>query len=174
MGMGIFSSCCSRVDTPADTKYLPTFHEINFEGTEDFLKPDNLSLYVDYSTCMSMALQTSPFFKAMIPSLTAATKSYYSIKGDSIKKEDGQVFTLLSSIPNTNYADILTAAKNIVEGRSEGVLLTDGEFYEPTVAKSHVNDPYLKDVFSEWLKKGHDIYVIAEPYKEPYNGNVYP
>lgn len=67
----------------------------------------------------------------------------------------------------------MTAAKNIVEGRSEGVLLTDGEFYEPTVAKSHVNDPYLKDVFSEWLKKGHDIYVIAEPYKEPYNGNVY-
>ena len=36
-----------------------------------------------------------------------------------------------------------------------------------------MNDPYLKDVFSEWLKKGHDIYVIAEPYKEPYNGNVY-
>lgn len=67
----------------------------------------------------------------------------------------------------------MTAAKNIVEGRLEGVLLTDGEFYEPTVAKSHVNDPYLKDVFSEWLKKGHDIYVIAEPYKEPYNGNVY-
>ena len=132
-----------------------------------------MSLYVDYSTCMSMALQTSPFFKAMIPSLTAATKSYYSIKGDSINKEDGQVFTLLSSIQNTNYADILTAAKNIVEGKSEGVLLTDGEFYEPTVAKSHVNDPYLKDVFSEWLKKGHDIYVIAEPYKEPYNGNVY-
>ena len=97
MGMGIISSCCSRVDTPADTKYLPTFHEINFEGTEDFLKPDNMSLYVDYSTCMSMALQTSPFFKAMIPSLTAATKSYYSIKGDSIKKEDGQVFTLLSN-----------------------------------------------------------------------------
>lgn len=173
LAMGIFSSCCSRVDTPADTKYLPTFHEINFEGTEDFLKPDNMSLYVDYSTCMSMALQTSPFFKAMIPSLTAATKSYYSIKGDSIIKEDGQVFTLLSSIQNTNYADILTAAKNIVEGNSEGVLLTDGEFYEPTVAKSHVNDPYLKDVFSEWLKKGHDIYVIAEPYKEAYNGNVY-
>lgn len=173
MGMGIFSSCCNGVDTPADTKYLPTFHEINFEGTEDFLKPDNMSLYVDYSTCMSMALQTSPFFKAMIPSLTAATKSYYSIKGDSINKEDGQVFTLLSNIQNTNYADILTAAKNIVEGKSEGVLLTDGEFYEPTVAKSHVNDPYLKDVFSEWLKKGHDIYVIAEPYKEAYNGNVY-
>lgn len=173
MGMGIFSSCCSSVDTPADTKYLTTFNEINFEGNEDYLKPNNMSLYVDCSTCMSMALHTSQFFNDMIPSLTAATKNYYSIKGDSIKKEDGKVFTLLSSIQNTNYADILTAAKNIVNGKSEGVLLTDGEFYEPTVAKSHVNDPYLKDVFSEWLKKGHDIYVIAEPYKEPYNGNVY-
>ena len=128
---------------------------------------------VDYSTCMAQALKTSPFFSDMIPSLTAATKNFYSIKGDSIKKETGKVFTLLSSIQETNYADILTAAENIVEGNSEGVLLTDGEYYEPTVAKSHVNDPYLKDVFGKWLKKCHDIYVIAEPYKETYNGNVF-
>lgn len=176
MGVGMFCSCNiwdSYVVTPTDTKYLPAFHEISFDNTENYLKADNLSLYVDYSTCMSTALRTSPFFKDMIPSLTAATKSYYSVKGDSIKKEGGQVFTLLSSIQETNYADILTAANNIVNGDSEGVLLTDGEFYEPTVAKSHVNDPYLKDVFSKWLKKGHDIYVIAEPYKEAYNGNIY-
>lgn len=69
------------------------------------------------------------------------------------------MFTLLSSIQETNYADILTAAENIVEGNSEGVLLTDGEYYEPTVAKSHVNDPYLKDVFSKWLKKAM-IYML--------------
>lgn len=174
IGLGVFSSCgCSVIDTPTDTKYIPAFHEINFDNTEDYLKADNLSLFVDYSTCMATALQTSSFFKDMIPSLTAATKSYYSIKGNSVKKEEGQVFTLLSSIKETNYANILTAANNIVNGSSEGALLTDGEYYEPTVAKSHVNDPYLKDVFSKWLKKGHDIYVIAEPYKESYNGNVY-
>lgn len=173
MGLGMLSSCSCSVDTPVDTKYLPAFQVVNFDNNENDLKPNNLSLYVDYSTCMAMALQTSSFFKDMIPSLTAATKNYYSIKGDSVKKENGQVFTLLSSIQETNYADILSAAEDIVDSNSEGALLTDGEFYEPTVAKSHVNDPYLKDVFSKWLKKGHDIYVIAEPYKETNNGNAY-
>ena len=174
VGTGMICSCsCGKIETPNDVKYLSEFQEINFESNENWLTSDNLSLYVDYSTCMAQALKTSPFFSDMIPSLTAATKNFYSIKGDSIKKEAGKVFTLLSSIQETNYADILTAAENIVAGKSEGVLLTDGEYYEPTVAKSHVNDPYLKDVFSKWLKKGHDIYVIAEPYKEAYNGNVF-
>lgn len=174
VGIGMICSCsCGKIETPNDVKYLSEFQEINFESNENWLASDNLSLYVDYSTCMAQALKTSPFFSDMIPSLTAATKNFYSIKGDSIKKETGKVFTLLSSIQETNYADILTAAENIVEGNSEGVLLTDGEYYEPTVAKSHVNDPYLKDVFGKWLKKGHDIYVIAEPYEETYNGNVF-
>lgn len=174
VGIGMICSCsCGKIETPNDVKYLSEFQEINFESNENWLASDNLSLYVDYSTCMAQALKTSPFFSDMIPSLTAATKNFYSIKGDSIKKETGKVFTLLSSIQETNYADILTAAENIVEGNSEGVLLTDGEYYEPTVAKSHVNDPYLKDVFGKWLKKGHDIYVIAEPYEEAYNGNVF-
>lgn len=174
VGIGMICSCsCGKIETPNDVKYLSEFQKINFESNENWLTSDNLSLYVDYSTCMAQALKTSPFFSDMIPSLTAATKNFYSIKGDSIKKETGKVFTLLSSIQETNYADILTAAENIVEGNSEGVLLTDGEYYEPTVAKSHVNDPYLKDVFSKWLKKDHDIYVVAEPYKETYNGNVF-
>lgn len=170
--LGIVSSC-SKLSTPTDSKYISTFQTINFNGSEGVLRPDNMSLYVDYSTCMSMALQTSPFFKDMIPSLTAATKNYYSIKGNCINKEDGQIFTLLNSIQEANYADILTAANKIVNGNSEGVLLTDGEYYEPTKAKSHINDPYLRDVFGKWLEKGHDIYVIAEPYKETFNGNVY-
>ena len=148
VGIGMICSCsCGKIETPNDVKYLSKFQEINFESNENWLTSDNLSLYVDYSTCMAQALKTSPFFSDMIPSLTAATKNFYSIKGDSIKKETGKVFTLLSSIQETNYADILTAAENIVEGNSEGVLLTDGEYYEPTVAKSHVNNPYLKDVF---------------------------
>lgn len=160
VGIGMICSCsCGKIETPNDVKYLSEFQEINFESNENWLTSDNLSLYVDYSTCMAQALKTSPFFSDMIPSLTAATKNFYSIKGDSIKKETGKVFTLLSSIQETNYADILTAAENIVEGNSEGVLLTDGEYYEPTVAKSHVNDPYLKDVFGKWLKKAM-IYML--------------
>jgi hypothetical protein len=99
VGIGMICSCsCGKIETPNDVKYLSEFQEINFESNENWLTSDNLSLYVDYSTCMAQALKTSPFFSDMIPSLTAATKNFYSIKGDSIKKETGKVFTLLSSI----------------------------------------------------------------------------
>lgn len=135
VGIGMICSCsCGKIETPNDVKYLSEFQEINFESNENWLTSDNLSLYVDYSTCMAQALKTSPFFR-YDTFFDGCNKELLFNKGDSIKKETGKVFTLLSSIQETNYADILTAAENIVEGNSEGVLLTDGEYYEPTVAK---------------------------------------
>lgn len=52
-----------KIETPNDVKYLSEFQEINFESNENWLTSDNLSLYVDYSTCMAQALKTSPFFQ---------------------------------------------------------------------------------------------------------------
>ena len=31
----------------------------------------------------------------------------------------------------------------------------------------------MADAFKKWLLRGHDIYVISEPYVEPYNGNLF-
>lgn len=64
VGIGMICSCsCGKIETPNDVKYLSKFQEINFESNENWLTSDNLSLYVDYSTCMAQALKTSPFFQ---------------------------------------------------------------------------------------------------------------
>lgn len=64
VGMGMICSCsCGKIETPNDVKYLSEYQVINFESNENGLTSDNLSLYVDYSTCMAQALKTSPFFQ---------------------------------------------------------------------------------------------------------------
>lgn len=169
------SSCCSDNSAP-DTKYLSQFHVSNFCPDIVPIKSDDLSLYVDYSTCIKEG-QHSAFFQSLVPSFVDATKSYYSIKGLKIVKEnfsdiDG-VYKELRNIIEVNYADLKNAAKQIAEGDSEGVLLTDGEYFQNDIAKGNINNPYLAEPFKIWLKKGHDIYILAEPYIERHNGNNY-
>ena len=72
----------------------------------------------------------------------------------------------MRTIDNVPFADLKTAAKRIANGNTEGVLLTDGEYYEPTVTKGNDNNPYLAEAFKTWLKKGHDIFIFVEPYEE--------
>ena len=86
--IGVFSlsSCCSDNSAP-DTKYLNQFHESNFSSKVTPIKSDDLSLYVDYSTCIKEG-QHSAFFQSLVPSFVDATKSYYSIKGSNIQKEE--------------------------------------------------------------------------------------
>jgi hypothetical protein len=164
----LLSSCGGGTPAPQDTEYLPDFVDLNFAGTGNALQKGNLALYVDYSTCMATA-NSSDFFRAIEPSFDGADATYYSIKGKNITKEDGRPFDLFRTIQEVQFADIKTAAQNIVDGNTEGALLTDGEYYESVKvsnSKGHVNDPYLKDVFKKWLSKGHDIYIISEPYDE--------
>ena len=123
-------------------------------------------MFVDYSTCITLG-QHSPFFQSLVPSFVAATKHYYSIKGDKIVEEQNiNVFQALSNIVEVNYADLKQAANLIVNGNSEGVLLTDGEYYQKNIAGGGISDPYMANAFKQWLKKGHDIYILAEPYLE--------
>ena len=46
------------------------------------------------------------------------------------------------------------------------MLLTDGEYYQKNIAGGGISDPYMANAFKQWLKKGHDIYILAEPYLE--------
>lgn len=169
------SSCCPDNSAP-DTKHLSQFHASNFCTDFAPIKSDDLSLYVDYSTCIKEG-QHSVFFQSLVPSFVDATKSYYSIKGPRIIKEDFSdidgVYRELRNIIEVNYADLKNAAKQIAEGDSEGVLLTDGEYFQNDIARGNINNPYLAEPFKIWLKKGHDIYIFAEPYIERHNGNNY-
>lgn len=165
----VLTSCNNGVQTPNDTKYLTDFHLVNFEPLANFLNENELSLFVDYSTCNKLG-QNSQFFQEIAASLVNKTSAYYSIKGSEIQKEEGDVYTLLRNIVEVNYAELANAAQMMAEGDCESVMITDGEYYTPSIAKGHDNDPYLANAFKAWILKGYDVHIISEPYIEPYNG----
>jgi len=169
-------SCNKGTDTPGDTEYLEKFHLVNFEKPVTRLDSGKLVLFVDNSTCNALG-QHSSFFQDVTNSLINNTKEYYSIKGSNIVKEDiskdGAVYSLLRNIKEVNYADLPTAAQKMAAANCESVLITDGEYYTPNIAKGHENDPYLEKPFKDWLLKGHDIHIISEPYTESNHGKQF-
>lgn len=165
----LLASCKKSVATPGDTKYLEEFHRVNFEPNEKFLQENKLNLFVDYSTC-NMLGQNSQFFQDIAASLVNKTSTYYSIKGSKITQEQGDVYTLLRNIKEVNYAELAKAAQMMADANCESVMITDGEYYTPSIAKGHDNDPYLANAFKTWILRGYDIHIISEPYVEPYNG----
>jgi len=173
LGIGFLTGCSFWKDcfgggtpTPESADKLAEFHEFYFEKQNEKLNPNALALYVDYSNCIAEG-QHSRFFQAFEPSLTASAKQYFAVKGKNIEPHAADsTYALLRTIDNVPFADLKTAAERIANGNTEGVLLTDGEYYEPTVTKGNDNNPYLAEAFKTWLKKGHDIFIFVEPYEE--------
>lgn len=168
---------CGPNDPTPDIDHLVDFHKAYFLSQDDIIEDDQLALYVDYSTCIADAMNgptMSRFYMDIVPSLTNATRSYYSIKGSAITQEqNSDVYSLLRSVREVNYADLQTAANMIANGNTEAILLTDGEFYEKGIAQSHVNDPYMAPAFEKWLTRGHDVYIFSEPYVETNKGHQF-
>ena len=165
------NSCCSQPNVPLDTKHLTEFDK--FTNSESVNPVDNnLSLYVDYSNCISQGMQ-SPFYQSMVSPLTAATKNYMSIKGDAITKEKEDVYTLLNNVEEVDYAALDKAINMMADSDSESVLLTDGELFTQTSTKNNPNNPYMHAAFKKWILKGHDIHILAEPYVETYKGQQF-
>lgn len=166
IGIGCLTGCGGGTPTPDSAGKLAEFHEFYFEKQNEKLNPNALALYVDYSNCIAEG-QHSRFFQAFEPSLTASAKQYFAVKGKNIEPHAADsTYALLRTIDNVPFADLKTAAERIANGNTEGVLLTDGEYYEPTVTKGNDNNPYLAEAFKTWLKKGHDIFIFVEPYEE--------
>ena len=169
-----FYSCSKKTPTPIDAKYIKDFHAATSQASPDMIEEDNLALFVDYSTCMAEGMKNSPFYIKLVPSFVDATKVYFSIKGDSIKQEvPADTYNRLLNISEVNYADLKTAAEQIANGKTEAALLTDGEYYNPTKSGANPTHPYLAQAFKTWMLKGHDIFIISEPYVETYKGTQY-
>lgn len=164
-----FVSC--KKTTPVNAKYIKDFHVTNFYQSSNMLEEDNLALYVDYSTCIAEGMKTSSFYVKLVPSFVEATKSYYSIKGNEITKEEpADTYNRLLNIQEVSYADLKSAAEQIANGNTEAAFLTDGEYYNPTIAGANPNNPYLAKAFKTWMRKGHDIFILSEPYVEINHG----
>ena len=135
----LFSSCCS--DSGSGPEFLEAFHYSYYGSMPDgdAIQEHQLNLFVDYSTCIAQAMnydQTgSRFYQALVPALSHETKHYFSIKGNSIMEESGETYSLLKTVAEVNYADLATAADMIANGNTEAVLLTDGEYYQQSIAK---------------------------------------
>ena len=70
IGIGLLSSCTDYIPTDDAGKYfqyVPEFHYTYFSPGFDAIKSNNLSLYVDYSTCNVLG-QNSAFYQALVPS----------------------------------------------------------------------------------------------------------
>ena len=172
-GAMVLNSCGSGIPTASDTKYIADFHRTYFSKGIDEISQDQLSLYVDCSKCIALG-QNSPFFQALVPSWTNATKKYYSIEGSNIQlHQPDSTFLLLRNVNETDYADLKSAVERMAKNNTESVLLTDGEYFQPSIAKGNINNPYMANALKAWLKRGHDVYILSEPYVEPYNGKNY-
>lgn len=174
---GVSIVSCKKDNVPYSTKHLDKFHELTVDTEDINLQSDDLSLFVDYSNCIAKGMQ-SPFYQKMVSPLTAATKHYWSIKGDHISEESivdpGKgVYYLLNNVEETNYAALDQAIEQMANGNGESVMLTDGELFTQTATKNNPNNPYMHAAFKKWLQKGHDIHILAEPFKETFNGQVY-
>lgn len=160
--------------TPPDTRYIADFHTENFARRSDMIAEDSLALYVDYSTCIAEGMKTSEFYVKLVPSFVQATKTFHSIKGDVIAQEEpADTYNRLLNVEEVNFADLKAAAEQIAAGNTEAALLTDGEYYNPNRAGANPNNPYLADALKTWMRKGHDIFVISEPYEESHKGETY-
>ena len=167
----LFSGCNQK--GALDSKYISEFHYKYSEMPSESIISNDLALFVDYSTCITLG-QHSSFFQMLIPSFVSAAKHYYSIKGPNIQEEHNvDIYNELKNIVEVNYADLAKAANMIADGNSEAVLLTDGEYYQNNIAGGSINYPYMAPALKKWLLKGGDIYIIAEPYVELYKKNSY-
>lgn len=128
-------------------------------------------LYLDHSTCVIDARQNlKSAFNALRPQLGQYSDTLILIKGDvfetvPLNRSNNKVFEVLQTIQkDIPHADILKAVEQICNDNQQSILITDCEFFRDGLV--HDQDPYLSEPFKNWIKKGHSIYIIVEPYLE--------
>ncbi len=160
-----FASCTN--DTPESAELIFDFHKKTTPAYQDELKMDSVALYVDYTTGLAMKARIKFYWEIMKPILQDKVENYYSIKGQDISREAGDVETLLEGVSNYENPNLKGALEKIVDSDHESMLITDAELVNPS-------EPFMKEAFVKWILKGHDVFIMAEPYFENgYKKNIF-
>ncbi len=146
--------------TPEDEEYLYDFHNQYTPTCSHQLLPDSMTLYVDYTSTLVMKAQMRFYWHVMKNIMANKTKRYYAIKGQEIIRMAGDVVELLRDVSNYENPDLKGALDRIVSDNVEAMLVTDCEQLDQ-------KEPFLKEAFKKWLMKGHDIYIISDPFVDP-------
>ena len=144
------------------------------------LQPTTI-LYIDHSTCVIDARQNSKVFKALMGQLGLYSDTLCLIKGTVFEKipntekkpTSTDVYNAINAIGvDIPFTNIGQAVKSICESNSQAILITDCEYFDQN-GRNQDGFPYLSGSFKEWIKKGHSIYTIVEPYKEKFRGKMF-
>lgn len=138
-------------------------------------------LYIDHSTCVIDARQNSKVFKALMGQLGLYSDTLCLIKGAVFEKipntdkkpTSTDVYNAINAIgKDIPFTNIGQAVKNICESNTQAILITDCEYFDQN-GRNQDGFPYFSGSFKEWIKKGHSIYTIVEPYKENFKGKMF-
>jgi len=171
--MSGLESCKSPTVVQIDEKSITDFHLMNLQSANE-LNPE-VKLFIDYSTCVAQAVNSSDFFRQIRPRITGLNPILYGIRGskiDSISADKDIINQELSEVNEIPYADLETASKIICDGNNQAILITDGEYWTEGIGE-RTDLAYLKDPFIKWLARGFDIYIYIEGYEENYFGKNY-
>jgi hypothetical protein len=174
--VAMFFVSCEDNYFEVDTQQLQTkIYEpsaLKYEGLQS-----TTVLYLDHSTCVIDARRNSRVFNAMRPQLGQYSDTLRLIRGTTIEtiplnRSDNRVFETLETIKeDIPYSDILKAVEQICLGNQQAILITDCEFIKDGLC--HDSDPYLSEPFKDWVREGHCIYIVVEPYQERNNGKLF-
>ncbi|MDR0573069.1 MAG: hypothetical protein LBG96_03400 [Tannerella sp.] len=178
--LALFLVGCNNAVLEVD---LNTLQEKIYEPTAVKLLAlgEEMILYLDHSTCVIDANQNSLVFKALKGQLGLYTDTLCLIKGNEfevIENTDKSptstaVFNIINGIKeDVPFADIGKAFKQICDGNSQAILITDCEYFDKS-GKNQDGFPFLSGAFKSWIEKGHCIYIVTEPYQEKYKGKMY-
>lgn len=168
-----FSGCKSKyfeVDSQILQEKIFNPTTVKFDGLES-----STVLYLDHSTCVIDANKNSSVFKALRPNLGQYSDTLVLIKGrefDTIplNRQENRIAEVLERISqDIPFADIRSTIFNICNGNRQAILITDCEAHGNNNRFLDL-EAYMSEPFKNWIKRGHSIYIVVEPYMEKYQG----
>ena len=162
----LFAACfafsCGNKNTEnfSGEEILGNYHGIYFPGNK--IQEQDFAVYLDCSSGVKNAFKdfnTQNFYQLFINSFQIQAVDFFQVSNSGIEKTVGlKTSDLLKKIKDSGRfkgenSMLGKAVKQIVDGNSAAVFITDGELY----AKGGNNTAWAKDDFEKWLKKGNSI-----------------
>jgi len=166
---------CTKTNCPEDlanfdAKAINSFHK-SFFAKDSERKSGNFSIYLDYSSGMKIAFEkkeNTDFYFLFINSLKISEPDFYAVESDAIKKIESstksELYKRIKDIKSYNKinAPLDIAIQQIVAKNTESVFITDGELWK----NEERDDPWAREEFGKWLKKGNTIEIYATDFVE--------